>query len=182
VQGQICDILTQASYESLPAPWPHRFPHFGYIHLGGGGGGSDIRSMSSIRPLQVSMPTSALQLSFNIKATEQNCANIFVTFIWIHWYEQGMSYCTLTHKVYLHMLLLRIEGCQTVYHVQCTLNRGPCMDPLTFHFVSLPKLLYFHETTIISHSYFFYINIFILLAMIYVNVGFCYRNLFIYKN
>jgi len=47
VQGQICDILTQASYELLPAPWPHRFPHFGYIHLGG----SDIRSMSSIRPI-----------------------------------------------------------------------------------------------------------------------------------
>jgi hypothetical protein len=42
VQGQICDILTQASYESLPAPWPHRFPHFGYIHLGGAGGGALI--------------------------------------------------------------------------------------------------------------------------------------------
>jgi hypothetical protein len=37
VQGQICDILTQASYESLPASWPHRFPY--------------IRSMSSIRPI-----------------------------------------------------------------------------------------------------------------------------------
>ncbi len=41
MQGQICDILRPL--------WPHRFPHFGYIHLGGGG--SDIRSMSSIRPI-----------------------------------------------------------------------------------------------------------------------------------
>ncbi len=30
--------------------WPHRFPHFGYINLGAWGG-SDIRSMSSIRPI-----------------------------------------------------------------------------------------------------------------------------------
>ncbi len=49
VLGQICHILTPASYESLPAPSGHRFPHFGNIHLGGGG--SDIRSMSSIRPI-----------------------------------------------------------------------------------------------------------------------------------
>jgi hypothetical protein len=38
-RGQICHILTPASYESLTAPSDHRFPHFGYIHLGGGGGG-----------------------------------------------------------------------------------------------------------------------------------------------
>jgi hypothetical protein len=29
--------------------WPHRFPYFGYIHLGGVG--SYIRSLSSIRPI-----------------------------------------------------------------------------------------------------------------------------------
>jgi hypothetical protein len=50
VQGQICHILTPVSYESLPAPSGNRFPHFEYIHLGAGGG-SDIRSMSSIRPI-----------------------------------------------------------------------------------------------------------------------------------
>ncbi len=33
--------------------WQHRFPQFGYINMlrGGVGGGSDIRSMSSIRPI-----------------------------------------------------------------------------------------------------------------------------------
>ncbi len=36
VQGQICHNLTPASYESLPAPSGHRFPHFGYIHWVGG--------------------------------------------------------------------------------------------------------------------------------------------------
>jgi hypothetical protein len=39
VQGQICHILTPVSYSSLPAPSGHRFPHFGYIHLKGRGGG-----------------------------------------------------------------------------------------------------------------------------------------------
>jgi hypothetical protein len=38
VQGQISHILTPASYESLPAPSGHRFPHFGYINLRGGEG------------------------------------------------------------------------------------------------------------------------------------------------
>jgi hypothetical protein len=33
--GQICDILTP---DSCPF-WPHRFPHFGYIHLGRWGRG-----------------------------------------------------------------------------------------------------------------------------------------------
>ncbi len=54
VQGQICDILRpQLAMNRLLPLWPHRFPHFGYIHLGGGGvgGGSDIRSMSIIRPI-----------------------------------------------------------------------------------------------------------------------------------
>jgi hypothetical protein len=35
VQGQICDILTQASYESLPAPSGHTDSHT--LNLGGGG-------------------------------------------------------------------------------------------------------------------------------------------------
>jgi hypothetical protein len=53
VQGQICDILRpQLAMNCFLALWPYRFPHFGYIILGGGGvGGSDIRSMSSIRPI-----------------------------------------------------------------------------------------------------------------------------------
>ncbi len=55
VQGQICEILRPpASYESLPAPLSTQIPTLCivYIHLGGGGvGGSDIRSMSSIRPI-----------------------------------------------------------------------------------------------------------------------------------
>ncbi len=40
VQGQICDILRPhlAMNRFLPL-WPHRFPQFGYIHLGGAGGG-----------------------------------------------------------------------------------------------------------------------------------------------
>jgi hypothetical protein len=50
VQGQICDILRpQLAMNRFLLLWPHRFPHFGYIHLGGGG--SDIRSMSSIRTI-----------------------------------------------------------------------------------------------------------------------------------
>ncbi len=52
VQRQICDILRpQLAMNRFLPLWPHRFPHFGYTHLGGGGGGSDIRSMSSIRPI-----------------------------------------------------------------------------------------------------------------------------------
>ncbi len=52
VQGQICDILRpQLAMNRFLPPWPHRFPHFRYIHLGKGAGGSDIRSMSSIQPI-----------------------------------------------------------------------------------------------------------------------------------
>jgi hypothetical protein len=42
--GQICDILTPASCPF----WPHRFPHFGYIHLGGGGEGGSLTSLLSL--------------------------------------------------------------------------------------------------------------------------------------
>ncbi len=59
VQGQICHILTPASYESLPAPSGHRFPHFGYIHLGGGGGFWYSIDVEHSTYLLVSMPTSA---------------------------------------------------------------------------------------------------------------------------
>ncbi len=51
---KICDILRpQLAMNRFLTLWPHRFSHFGYINLGGGGvgGGSDIRSMSSIRPI-----------------------------------------------------------------------------------------------------------------------------------
>ncbi len=53
LQGQICDILRpQLAMNRFLPLWPHRFPHSGYLHLGGGAwGGSDIRSMSSIRPI-----------------------------------------------------------------------------------------------------------------------------------
>jgi hypothetical protein len=38
--GQICDILRpQLAMNSFLPLWPHRFPHFGYIHCGGGGMG-----------------------------------------------------------------------------------------------------------------------------------------------
>jgi hypothetical protein len=53
VQGQICDILRPklAMNRFLPL-WPYISSHFGYINLGGRAwGGSDIRSMSSIRPI-----------------------------------------------------------------------------------------------------------------------------------
>jgi hypothetical protein len=49
VQGQICDILTQASYESLPAPSGHTDSHTLDTNIWRWG--SDIRSMSSIRPI-----------------------------------------------------------------------------------------------------------------------------------
>ncbi len=40
VQGQICNILRpQLPMNRFLSLWPHRFPHFGYIHLGGGGVG-----------------------------------------------------------------------------------------------------------------------------------------------
>ncbi len=42
VQGQICHILTPASYESLPVPSGHRFPHFDTYIWGGGGRGAMI--------------------------------------------------------------------------------------------------------------------------------------------
>jgi hypothetical protein len=50
---KICDILRpQLVMNHFLSLWPHRFPHFGYIHPGGGAwGGPDIRSMSSIRPI-----------------------------------------------------------------------------------------------------------------------------------
>ncbi len=53
VQGQICDILRpQLAMKCFLPLWQHRFPHFGYIYLGGGGvGGLWYRSMSSIRPI-----------------------------------------------------------------------------------------------------------------------------------
>ncbi len=47
--GTNSDIITQASYESLPAPMATQIPTL-WMHTsgGGGGGGSDNRSMSSI--------------------------------------------------------------------------------------------------------------------------------------
>ncbi len=53
MQGQICDILRpQLAMNRFLTLWPQSFPHFGCIHLWGRGvGGSDIRSMSSIRPI-----------------------------------------------------------------------------------------------------------------------------------
>ncbi len=39
VQGQICHILRpQLAVNRFLPLWPHRFPHFGNINLGGGGG------------------------------------------------------------------------------------------------------------------------------------------------
>jgi hypothetical protein len=36
----VCDILRpQLAMNCFLPLWPHRFPHFGYIHLGGGRGG-----------------------------------------------------------------------------------------------------------------------------------------------
>jgi hypothetical protein len=47
VQGQICDILTQANYESFPAPSGHTDSHFldTYIWGGGGGGGGENKNL-----------------------------------------------------------------------------------------------------------------------------------------
>jgi hypothetical protein len=43
VQGQICDILRpQLAMNRFLPLWPHRFPHFGYIHLGKGGCGGAL--------------------------------------------------------------------------------------------------------------------------------------------
>ncbi len=43
VQGQMCDILRpQLAMNRFLPLWPHRFPHFGYIHLRRGGGGALI--------------------------------------------------------------------------------------------------------------------------------------------
>ncbi len=53
VREQICDILTPASYESLPPLLATQIPTL-WIHTSGGGGSggcSDIRLMLSIRPI-----------------------------------------------------------------------------------------------------------------------------------
>jgi hypothetical protein len=43
VQGQICDILRPQLAMNFFLPlWPHKFPHFKYIHLGGAGGGGAL--------------------------------------------------------------------------------------------------------------------------------------------
>jgi hypothetical protein len=43
VQGQICDNLRpQLAMNRILPLWPRRFPHFGYIHLGGGGVGGGL--------------------------------------------------------------------------------------------------------------------------------------------
>ncbi len=40
MQGQICNILrSQLDMNCFLPHWPHRFPHFGYIYLGGVGVG-----------------------------------------------------------------------------------------------------------------------------------------------
>ncbi len=52
VQGQICGILTPASYESLPVPSGHTDSRTLDTHIWGGRGGSGIRSMSSMRPIR----------------------------------------------------------------------------------------------------------------------------------
>jgi hypothetical protein len=63
MQGQICDILRpKLAMKGFLSLWPHRFPHFGYIHLGGGGpgggGGMISDHVEHSTNLQVSMPTS----------------------------------------------------------------------------------------------------------------------------
>ncbi len=43
VQGQKCDILrSQLAMNRFLPHWPHRFPHFGYIYLGGSGRGGAL--------------------------------------------------------------------------------------------------------------------------------------------
>ncbi len=52
MQGQICDILSPASYEFLPTLSGHTDSHTLDTYVWGGGrGGTDLRSMSSIRPI-----------------------------------------------------------------------------------------------------------------------------------
>jgi hypothetical protein len=61
VQGQICDILRpQLAMNRFLPLWPHRFPHFVTIHLGGVdvGGALIFDRRRAFDLLQVSMPTS----------------------------------------------------------------------------------------------------------------------------
>ncbi len=59
VQGQICDILRpQLAMNRFLSLWPHRFPYFGFIQLGGGRGEALILDVEHSTYLQVSMPTS----------------------------------------------------------------------------------------------------------------------------
>ncbi len=87
VQGQICDILRpQLAMNRFLTLWPHRFPHFGCIHLWGGGvGDSDIRSMWSIRPICKCRcpPLAHAPLSLACwRSTYFSCA-VFSTGVWI---------------------------------------------------------------------------------------------------
>ncbi len=59
MQGQICDILTQASYVSLPAPSGHTDSHTLDAYIWGGGGLWYEIDVEHSTYLQVSMPTSA---------------------------------------------------------------------------------------------------------------------------
>ncbi len=49
VQGQICDILTPASYELLPAPSGHTDSHPLDTYIWGGGGGGDALILDQCR-------------------------------------------------------------------------------------------------------------------------------------
>ncbi len=59
LQGQICDILTPARYESNPTPSGRTDSHTMYTYIWGGGkGGGAVIDVEHSTYLQVSMPTS----------------------------------------------------------------------------------------------------------------------------
>ncbi len=129
MQGQICDILRpQLAMNSFLPLWPHRFPHFGYIHLGGGGargeGGSDIISMSSIRPIckcrcpPVQKPIPALFGAARHLSS-------------VHRYST-CSYSGNLKKVYIFRCRYYVHAADFCYKLpdQMSLEEGALMEPL----------------------------------------------------
>jgi hypothetical protein len=74
VQGQICDILRpQLAMNRFLPLWPHKFPHFEYIHLGGAGGGALILDRCRAFDLFASVDAHLCSVVYDNCPSERRC-------------------------------------------------------------------------------------------------------------